>query len=104
MKKEDLLKEVARLEQSNREWSDGDLVRRKGITKMLRAPRITVTGSYGHERTEETTYTWPEIYYQLGILWAKRDYVEVHEKLKSISFQIGDLEAQVRNSKDDKKL
>ena len=93
MNKEELIKENARLGQANKEWAEADAQRRNNLSEMLNAPQQN--GYYGRS-TERTIYSWPEIYFALGKLTAKKDYAEFDEVINRHEMDISSL-CQWRN-------
>lgn len=89
MKKEGLVEENAKLGQINKEWSEGDLQRRKTLSEMLDGP-FKKGGMYDYN-TERVIYSWPEIYFTLGKLQAKRDYAEFDDQINRHEKDIADL-------------
>ena len=68
--KEDLLKENARLAQSNKEWQDANTARK---TEFAKAFRWTSQKAYSSEESFRTP-TWEEIFVELGKLLASRTF------------------------------
>ena len=101
MNKENLIKENACLGQTNKELSDVDLQRRKNLSEMLYAP-FKKKGMYDYD-TERIIYSWPEIYFELGKLTSKRDYVDLMETINRHERDIADLR-QWRDEKKDQLL
>lgn len=92
MTKEELIKENARLGQTNKEWAESDTRKRECISEMLSAPfKKKSMYDYG---TEIVTYSWPEIYFHLGKLVAKKDYAEFVETLNRHERDIADLRSR----------
>ena len=88
MKKEELIKENAKLGQTNKEWAEADEQRRKNLSEMLNAPLKGGGYDYSDRRV---IYSWPEIYFALGKLIAKRDYVELRDTINRHDIDIGSL-------------
>lgn len=101
MKKEELIAENAKLAQTNKEWSESDAQRRKTLSEMLNAP-YKEKGAYDFSK-ERLVYSWPEIYFALGKLIAKKEYVELRETIERHDRDIGDL-MQWRHEKKDQLL
>ena len=99
--KEQLIVEVAKLGQTNKEWTEADLQRRKTLSEMLDAP-FKKKGMYDYE-TERVTYSWPEIYFALGKLKAKRDHADFNDTIQRHELDIADLR-QWRDEKKDQLL
>ena len=89
MKKEELIKENAKLEQTNKEWSEADLQRRKNLSEMLNAP-LKKQGMYDYNM-ERVIYGWPDIYFVLGELTSKRDYANFSDTISRHERDISDL-------------
>jgi len=96
--KEKFIKDIAKLEQTNKEWSEADTQRRKTLSEMLNAP-FEKKGMYAYD-TERVIYSWPEIYFALGRLVAKRDYAEFNDQINRHERDISDL-LMWRNDKKD---
>ena len=91
MKKEELIKQIAVLEQSNKEWGEADLQRRKTLSQMLESPHKP-KGAYSYDYSiERITYSWPEIYFNLGKLITKRDYTDFSDTISRCEKDISDL-------------
>jgi len=99
--KEQLIAELAKLGQTNKEWSESDLQRRKTISEMLNAP-FKKKSMYDYN-IERVIYSWPEIYFYLGILQAKRDYADFNDTIQRHERGIVDLQ-QWRDDKKDQLL
>lgn len=98
--KEQLIADVAKLELTNKEWSEANLQRRKNLSEMLNAP-FKKKGMYDYE-TERLTYSWPEIYFALGKLQAKRDYLEFNDTINRHEKDIADLRQTIFSQKLEK--
>jgi hypothetical protein len=101
MKKEEFIIENAKPTQTNKEWSETDLQRRKTLSEMLNAP-FKKKGMNDYN-TERVIYSWPEIYFTLGALVAKRDYAEFNDTIQRHERDIADLR-QWRDEKKDQLL
>jgi len=100
-KKEQLVVELAVLGQTNKEWSEADLQRRKVLSEMLNAP-FKKKNMYDYD-AERVIYSWPEIYFTLGKLTAKRDYTDFNDTIQRHERDIADLR-QWRDEKKDQLL
>ena len=91
--------EVAKLEQTNKEWSEADLQRREIVSEMLNAP-FEKKGMCNYDTTERVIYSWPEIYFALGKLQAKKDYADFNDTIQRHERDISDLRQWCDEKKD----
>jgi len=96
--KEQCIAELAVLAQTNKEWSEADAQRRKTLSEMLNAP-FKKKGMYDYD-TERVIYSWPEIYFALGNLTAKRDYADFNDIIQRHEIDIADLRQWREEKKD----
>ena len=89
MKKEELIKENARLGQTNKEWSEEDSQRRLEFAKAFKWLKKKGMSDY---TDEYRVPTWPEIYLEIGHLQVKRDYADVRDSIDSLENKIWALE------------
>ena len=89
MKKEELIIENTKLGQANKELFESDLQRRKVLSEMLSAP-FKKSGMYDYN-SEQVIYGWPDIYFHLGKLVAKKDYADFSDTLSRHERDISDL-------------
>ena len=101
MTKEEIIAENAKLGQTNKEWTEADLQRRKTLSSMLNAP-FKKRGQYDYD-TEIVVYSWPDIYFALGKLQAMRNHAEFTDTMQRHERDIADLR-QWREEKKDQLL
>lgn len=82
-------------------WQEGDERRRKEISRMLDESGYEAQfyNENVYERRETPTYTWPQIYFRIGKLVAKRDYVNFQDQIRLIESHVKDLNREISKKK-----
>ena len=89
MKKEDLIKEVARLNDRNENWAREDKRVRTELSKILRYQNWdSGIGSYSRQ---EEPMTWIQIAFAMGELRADANYAMIIEQVRNKDMEIAAL-------------
>ena len=84
--KEVLVVELAKVVATCARLEAADKTIRENISKMLAAP--TMRKQYAYSDPEPTVYSWPEIYYHLGRLMTRRDYLDLTKNVQEVERQL----------------
>ena|SRR3990167_6462148 len=95
--KEELIKENARLEQINKEFSETDTRRRKEFAKAF--SWVKPYNPYDNNIKEFLDPTWPEIYIQMGKLLATKSFMDFEGNVSQLERKLADVEKNIK--KDD---
>ena len=91
---EELIAEIARLEQSNKEWADAGERRRKEFAKAFswRKPQEM----YSPRDNEPATPTWEQIFVEIGKLLAARTFYDLEGNVSELEYAIKNLEEKIK--------
>ena len=85
MTKEELIKENAKFEQANKEWSESDLRRRLEFAKAFGFFKKV---NFYTNTDEYRTPTWPEIFVEIGKLSTARSFMEFEGKISRLESKL----------------
>lgn len=94
--KEELLRENALLNSALERSNTSETKTRQEMTKMLGFSYSSELGIYG--RREENPLSWPQIFFEMGKLVAKRDYVSFTDQLRHLEGEIYQINKHLNES------
>ena len=94
MTKEELIKENARLGQTNKEWLEADTQRRLEFAKAFHW--LKKRGAYDYT-DEYRTPTWTEVFVEIGKLLAARTFYDLEGNVSELECKLEDLEKKIRS-------